>query len=94
MGLQSAVEKLDKYFKRLGQGEAQKIKPNHVEKVIRKLEAKKAKLLDELADTRKPDKQKRLQGKLDTVDAQLERAHWLQQQISVPERPDNGTAPD
>lgn len=94
MGLKSAVEKLDKYFKRLDQGEAQEIKPSHVEKEVRKLEAKKAELLDKLAATGKPDEQQRLRGKLDTVNAQLERADWLQQQVSSPERPVSEAAPD
>ncbi|QGX99057.1 hypothetical protein EI983_12575 [Roseovarius faecimaris] len=85
MGLHKTVEKLDEYLKRLDQGQVQKIKPSHVEKVIRKLEAKKALLLDELAETGKPDKRERLQAKLGIVHDQLERAHWLQGEIGKPE---------
>lgn len=93
MGLQSVVEKLDRYFKRLDRGEAKKIKPSHVARVIRKLERKKAELLEKLAVAGTPDKQQRLHGKIDTVDAQLERAYWLQERISSPDPPEGGTAP-
>jgi molecular chaperone GrpE (heat shock protein) len=84
MGLESATEKLDKYFKRLEKGKAQKIKPNHVEKVKQKLEAKAQLLQADIADTAKEDKKRRLNQKLELVRKQLERASWLQDKISEP----------
>ncbi|WP_136440671.1 hypothetical protein [Pacificoceanicola onchidii] len=81
MGLENAVEKLDKYFKRLEKGKAQKIKPDHVQKVRRKLEAKAQRLTLEIADTPKDDKKTRLRQKLALVHEQLERAAWLQDRI-------------
>lgn len=77
MGLERTTEKLDKYFDRLENGKAAKIKPSHVEKVIAKLKAKQEQLQDELASSEKLSKQDRLENKLAIVAAQLERAHWL-----------------
>ncbi|MDQ2090939.1 hypothetical protein [Marimonas arenosa] len=81
MGLESAVEKLDKYFKRLEKGKAQKIKPSHVEKVIGKLEAKAALLQTEISETEKESKKQRLERKLQMVREQQERARWLAEKI-------------
>ncbi len=81
MGLESATEKLDKYFKRLDKGKAQKIKPDHVEKVVRKLEAKAQLLEAEIAETKKETKKHRLERKLKLVQEQLRRASWLQDKI-------------
>ncbi|PYG31925.1 hypothetical protein [Pelagimonas varians] len=81
MGLERATEKLDKYYSRLESGKAAKIKPSHVMKVIAKLQAKQALLQEELAAADKPSKQDRLENKLVTVGTQLERAHWLLDQI-------------
>lgn len=82
MGLESAIAKLDKYFKRLKKGKAQKIKPGHITKVLGKLEAKERILKTELSDTEKADKKKRLNQKLALVQEQQERARWLQKEIS------------
>ena len=61
MGLESVIEKLDKYYGRLEKGKAQKIKPAHVEKVLRKLEAKAQLLETELEETTKETKRERLE---------------------------------
>jgi uncharacterized protein YaiL (DUF2058 family) len=82
MGLESAVQKLDKYFKRLEKGKAKKIKPSHVKKVIAKLEAKAQLLRTELAETDKADKKRRLQQKLALVQEQQDRAAWLHDKIT------------
>ena len=82
MGLESAIEKLDKYFRRLKKGKARKIKPDHVERVLRKLKTKEKDLQSELADTEKPEKIRRLERKIALVQEQQERAHWLQKKIS------------
>ena len=82
MGLERAVEKLDKYFKRLEKGKAQKIKPSHIEKVIRKLEAKAGLLRAELAETDKDSKKQRLERKLEMVQEQQDRARWLETKIA------------
>jgi hypothetical protein len=83
MGLESAVEKLDKYFKRLDKGKVQKIKPQSIEKVIRKLEAKAVLLRSEFAETDKEAKKHRLERKIELVQEQQNRALWLLEKISA-----------
>lgn len=82
MPLKKAIEKLKKYYTRLDAGEASKIKPNHVEKVIGKLIAKQESLLEELDATKKTSKKARLERKLATTREQIERANWLLEKIS------------
>ena len=82
MGLEHAIEKLDKYFKRLEKGKARKIKPDHVEKVLRKLEARERELQSDLAHTEKADKKRRLGKKIELVREQQARARWLRKKIS------------
>jgi uncharacterized protein YaiL (DUF2058 family) len=82
MGLENTVEKLDKYYKRLKKGKAQKIKPSHVSKVISKLETKENLLLSDLAEAGKEAKKQRLDKKLAMVRAQLDRARWLLSEIA------------
>ena len=81
MGLESSIEKLDKYFDRLRQGKAKKIKPSHLEKIAQKLKTKEKSLLDELAETEKESKQERLKVKLSLIREQQDRAKWLEEQL-------------
>ncbi|SEW12516.1 hypothetical protein SAMN05444851_1567 [Aliiroseovarius sediminilitoris] len=81
MGLENSVEKLDKYYARLEQGKAQKIKPSHVDKILSKLEAKARLLQAELDETTKSSKKERLATKLDMVREQQKRARWLKDKI-------------
>lgn len=83
MGLESAVEKLDKYFRRLDRGKATKIKPQNIVEMIRKLEAKAALLRSEHSETNKESKKRRLERKLDLVREQQKRAHWLLDKIEA-----------
>ncbi|MCK8485068.1 hypothetical protein MUY21_13570 [Aliiroseovarius sp. S2029] len=82
MGLESTTEKLDSYFTRLEKGKAQKIKPTHVEKIMKKLEAKATALRSDLEVATKETKKQRLQQKIDLVSEQLDRARWLREQIA------------
>ncbi len=81
MDVETSLEKLDKYFKRLKKGKAQKIKPSHVEKVIEKLSNKEEMLLAEIADTQKENKIERLERKRVFLREQTERARWLLKEI-------------
>ena len=72
MELEKSTEKLDKYYKRLKKGKAEKIKPAHVEKVIGKLHAKEGMLRTELAETTKESKKTRLKRKIALVKEQLQ----------------------
>ena len=82
MGLENSIEKLDKYFDRLSKGKAKKIKPEHLEKIVRKLMAKEKILLSEIEETAKESKKSRLKRKLSLVHEQQERANWLRDKIS------------
>ncbi len=81
MKLTKSIKKLDKYSHRLKSGKAQEIKPKHVEKVIKKLTAKKQLLNEEFAEATKSSKQERLKGKLLMIEEQLGRADWLMGKI-------------
>ncbi len=82
MALTKAIEKLKKYYERLEAGNAKKIKPSHVKKVIDKLTAKEASLIEEIKTTAKPAKKERLEQKLATAREQIERARWLLEKIT------------
>lgn len=82
MPLTKAIEKLKKYYGRLEAGNAKKIKPSHVAKVIDKLFENERNLLEQIATTKKATKKKRLEQKLATTRKQLERAQWLLDEIS------------
>lgn len=81
MGLKKIAEKLEKYQKRLASGKADKIKPEHVAKAIDKLAVKEAELVKELAETTKPEKQKRVEYKVRAIREQIKQAKWLARQI-------------
>ncbi len=81
MGISKSIEKLDEYNRRLESGEAEKIKPKHVEKIIHKLMAKKQGLADELSQAIKESKKERLKHKLEIANEQIERAQWLLEKI-------------
>jgi hypothetical protein len=83
MKLKNSIEKLDAYFERLECGKAQKIDPDHVDKMIRKLSKKREGLMGELSEAIKPSKKERLVQKCATLDAQIERARWLLEQIGT-----------
>lgn len=77
MGLRKLVEKVADYNERLERGQASKIKPSDVQKVLTKLHKKKDELKAEIASSESADKSNRLQRKLGIVSEQIERAEWL-----------------
>ncbi len=81
MGFKDIVERLDKYQKRLTEGKAEKIQLHHIEKAIEKLTAKKVQIKEELRETTKPEKRKRLEEKMSTIHAQIEKAEWVAKEI-------------
>ena len=94
MAYEKLSEKLEKYLARVKAGKASKIKPRDVEKVIAKLQARRAELLDAVEKT--PEKAERLNQKLHMADDLIARAEWLlgelhpdaSHQPPAPERPD------
>jgi len=81
VGLEKTIEKLDKYFKRLEQGKAAKIKTSHLRKVAEKLKAKERSLDAELEEAATAEKRQRLQRKLALVREQQNRVRWLETQL-------------
>ena len=82
MGFDKQIDKLNDYFARLDAGKVEKIKTDHVEKVIHKLQAKKAELEEELAEAESERKKDRITNKIGTAVEQIERAEWLLGQIA------------
>lgn len=81
MGLKKLAAKLQDYDKRLANGNAFKIKPAHVEKILKKLRKKEAELDDDLSHKHSADKRQRLERKRGVAREQIDRAQWLLDQI-------------
>ena len=81
MGLKKYADKLDDYFESLKQGKAEKIKASHVDKVIRKLQAKEVQLLDEIGQATKDTKKARLERKVVIAREHIRRAELLLEKI-------------
>ncbi|MDU8911665.1 hypothetical protein [Aestuariicoccus sp. MJ-SS9] len=81
MGLKNLAEKVVEYNARLEDGKASKIKPGHVEKVLKKLRKKAAALESEIAVADTPDRKTRLEKKLNIAREHVERAEWLLNEI-------------
>jgi len=82
MGLKKLAAKVEEYNARLESGKASKIKPSHVEVVLRKLHAKSAELEAEIAVAASPDKKARLNRKLGIARTHIERAEWLLNELT------------
>ncbi|MFY0690490.1 MAG: hypothetical protein JXR14_01055 [Paracoccaceae bacterium] len=81
MGLKKLSEKLADYNARLEAGKTEKIKTDHVEKVLAKLRKKSADLEEEVAEEKNADKKARLERKLGVAREQVARAEWLLNEI-------------
>ncbi len=77
MELTKLAAKVADYNDRLESGNASKIKPSHVRKVLEKLRAKEAELESEIADAKKNEKKVRLERKLGIAREHIARAEWL-----------------
>ncbi len=81
MALKKNISKLDQYYQRLENHEVDKIKVKHVDKVIDKLVAKEASLIEDIKAAKKPAKKERLTHKLHVVREQIKRGKWLKQEV-------------
>lgn len=81
MALSELTERLAQYKKRLKKGQAQRIKPAHVDKVVRKLQNKRDSTADKLAKASKKSERKRLKHKLAQIDDLIDQARWLRDQL-------------
>lgn len=82
MGLEKSADKLNKYQHRLRAGKAKRIKANHVEKVVGKLEKREKELVAEIDDAEKPSKKERLTQKLSATRTLMSKAKWLLKEIA------------
>ena len=82
MGLKKLAAKVEYYNARLENGKASKIKPSHVEEVLRKLRVKATDLEAEIATAPSADKKVRLEGKLAIARTHIVRAEWLLKELA------------
>ncbi|SMX25614.1 hypothetical protein [Boseongicola aestuarii] len=82
MGLKKLAAKVVEYNERLESGKASKIKPKHVETVLKKLRTKLNELEGEIISTKSADKKARLEGKLGIAQTHIDRAEWLLKELS------------
>jgi hypothetical protein len=82
MGVKKLAAKVAEYYERLEQGKASKIKPNHVEQVLKKLRAKEAELQAEIETVDSDDKKARLERKLGIAQEHIARAEYLLTELS------------
>lgn len=81
MGLKKLSAKLAEYQERLAAGQAKKITPEHVERVLEKLKRKESELLSDLQTETDADKRDELDHKLSVARAHIERAEWLREEL-------------
>lgn len=81
MALSDQAEKLAEYRARLEAGQADRISPEHVDRVIAKLEAKRARLTSKLTAATSDAERERLRRKLAKSEALIEQARWLRSQL-------------
>lgn len=82
MGLKRLAEKTANYKERLARGEADLIKPRHVEKTLLKLRKKRDEIEAEIAAAKTPDKLARLRKKHEMATQQIAHAQWLLAEIA------------
>ena len=81
MGLKKLAARIADYNERLAAGEASRIAPEHVLKVLAKLRRKEADLIETLGATASAEKRDRLTRKLVIAREHIARAEWLLTQI-------------
>ena len=82
MGLKKLAAKVADYNDRLESGKTSKIKPEDVNKVLKKLRAKEASLATEMSEARDPDEKARLQRKRAIAREHISLAEWLLSEIA------------
>lgn len=81
MGLKKLAAKVADYHERLKSGKVNKIKPDHVEKTLKKLRKKSAELEQDIASAHSSGKRARLERKLEVARAHEKRAEWLLKEL-------------
>lgn len=81
MSIEETAAKLEKYKKRVKQGQAHKIKPKHVEHIREKLHHKRDALDARMAHATDDKEREHVARARATVDRLVDRADWLRNQI-------------
>lgn len=81
MGLSEVAEKLGEYRTRLEAGQVSRIQPEHVDRVIRKLQSKRAALTESLDAAERESERVRLERKIAKAKDLIDQAHWLRDQL-------------
>jgi hypothetical protein len=82
MGVKKLAAKVAEYNERLESGKTSKIKPDDVNKVLKKLQAKEASLDRKIFQTSDPGEKARLERKCAIAKEHIRRAKWLLSEIS------------
>jgi predicted nucleic acid-binding Zn-ribbon protein len=82
MGLKKLAAKVADYNDRLERGKASKIKPEDVNKVLKKLRTKEASLEARMSQASDPDEKASLQRKCAIAREHIGRAEWLLSEIT------------
>ncbi|WP_193142185.1 MULTISPECIES: hypothetical protein [unclassified Meridianimarinicoccus] len=82
MGLKKLAGRVEAYRDRVKQGKADKIKPQHVERVLDRLRRKEADLKDKLDHAHGSRDKDRLKRKLRVARKHIERAEWLLKEVA------------
>lgn len=81
MGLSDQAARLEEYHARIERGEADRITPSDVDRIVAKLERKQIRLRQRLQSATSTAERDRRRRKLDKADQLLEQARWLRTRL-------------
>jgi hypothetical protein len=81
MGLSNQAVRLEEYLARVEQGDANRIMPSDVDRIIAKLERKRQRLLDRMGTATSPAEADRHRRKIVKADELIDRARWLRSRL-------------
>ena len=81
MGLSDQAARLEEYHARIERGEADRITPSDVDRIVAKLERKQIRLRQRLQSASTSAERDRRRRKLDKADQLLEQARWLRTRL-------------
>lgn len=81
MGLSDQAARLEEYHARIERGEADRITPSDVDRIVAKLERKQIRLRKRLQSATSAAERDRRRRKLDKADQLLEQARWLRTRL-------------
>jgi hypothetical protein len=81
MGLSNQAVRLEEYLARVEQGDASRIRPADVDRIIGKLERKRQHLLERMEAATSPAEVDRHRRKIFKADELIDRARWLRSRL-------------